>query len=354
MSGSSLDGLDIVYTHLDESRGTWKFEIKAAECIPYSDEWIKELKYATRLSVPDYLKLHTRYGKYLAQCVHGFIDRHSLHHQIDLISIHGHTVFHEPANQTSIQIGCGATLAALTQLPVVSDLRSLDVALGGQGAPIVPIGDKLLFPEFDYWLNIGGIVNISIKRGEQVAAFDVCAGNQILNVLAEREGKTMDTNGDMARSGQLLGGVFSLLGEQDYYKQPPPKSLSNEAAQQLVFPILLESSHSNADLLHTTVKYIAEQIALAIKQYRNVPDGGRMLVTGGGAFNTYLIESIKEALSASGIHAEVPDEQVVKFKEALVMALIGALRWREEVNVLSSVTGATDDSIGGALWMGHN
>src|SRR5690606_5063091 len=140
MSGSSLDGLDIVFTHLEESRGAWKFDIKNTECIPYSEEWKHVLKTAKNQPVSHFLLLHTRYGKYLAECVLAFIEKNSLHHQIDFIASHGHTVFHDPAQHTSVQIGCGATLSAHTQLPVISDLRSMDVALGGQGAPIVPIG----------------------------------------------------------------------------------------------------------------------------------------------------------------------------------------------------------------------
>lgn len=353
MSGSSLDGLDIVFTHLEESRGVWKFEIKNCDCIPYNEEWQNALKTAKNQSVSNYLLLHTRYGKYLAECVNAFIEKHLIHHQVDFIATHGHTVFHDPVNYTSVQIGCGATLAAHTQLPVISDLRAMDVALGGQGAPIVPIGDKLLFPEYDYLLNIGGIVNITIKRAETLYAFDVCTGNQALNTLAQRAGKEMDKNGAMAGRGKLLGGIFDTLNAQDYFHRHAPKSLSNEAAQELIFPILMESEHDTNDLLHTVVKHIAEQVSNTIIQSGSEDAAGNMLVTGGGAFNRFLVEEISEKLQPLGINITVPDETVVKYKEALVMALIGALRWREEANVLASVTGASYDSIGGALWMGQ-
>ncbi|HTN45422.1 MAG TPA: anhydro-N-acetylmuramic acid kinase [Flavipsychrobacter sp.] len=354
MSGSSLDGLDIIYTHLEEARGAWKYEIKHAACLPYSEDWQKDLNAVQNLSAPEFLKLHTRYGKFLADQIKNFITGNALQHQVDFIASHGHTAFHDPEAHTSAQLGCGATIAAHLQLPVISELRAMDVALGGQGAPIVPIGDKLLFSGYDYWLNIGGIVNISVKGADGIHAFDVCPGNQVLNILAEKEGKDMDENGDMAREGNLLQGVLSRLNEQAYFQESPPKSLNNDAAKQLAFPILLESAHDVKDLLHTFVCHIAEQVALGIKQKPATPENARMLITGGGAFNGFLIEKITEQLRDSQVEIVIPDAQTIKFKEALVMSLIGALRWREEVNVLSSATGASRDSVSGALWMGHS
>jgi len=353
MSGSSLDGLDIVYAHLEEVRGEWKFEIKNAECLSYDTDWIKELHTLQNLTVAEYLKLNTRYGKYLAEAVNDFIERNSLHHQIDFIASHGHTAYHDPLHHTSVELGCGATLAAHTQLPVISELRAMDVALGGQGAPIVPIGDKLLFNDYDFWLNIGGIVNISIKKETTLEAFDICPGNQLLNTLAMRAGKEMDFNGAIAREGNLLLGELFQLNDQQYYRQAPPKSLSNKEAQELVFPILLESSHNTSDLLHTSVHHIAEQIAAVIKSHKN-PHPGKILVTGGGAFNSFLIDVLREKLKDENVSIIIPDATVIQFKEALVMALIGTLRWREEINVLASVTGASHNSINGALWMGRN
>jgi anhydro-N-acetylmuramic acid kinase len=354
MSGSSLDGLDIVYTLLEETRGAWKFDILEAECLPYSQDWLDSLKQAPDLPVPDFLRLHTAYGKYLGDTINGFIARHGLDHKVDFIATHGHTVFHDPARRTSSQIGDGAAIAAATGLPVISDLRALDVALGGQGAPIVPIGDKLLFGGFDYWLNIGGIANITVRKGEELLAFDICPANQVLNALAQREGRDMDEEGLMAQKGDLLMDVLGQLNDQPYYKQDPPKSLSNDAAMALVFPDLMESGHSTHDLLRTAVAHIAEQVAAAVNKFPQSKENPSLLATGGGAFNNYLVDKIKEALLPHGVNVVVPYEQVVKFKEALVMALIGTLRWREEVNVLSSVTGASKDSIGGAMWMGHS
>jgi anhydro-N-acetylmuramic acid kinase len=354
MSGSSLDGLDIAFVKLDENRGKWSFEIEYAECLPYSAEWTAKLKRADEMPVGDFLKLHTTYGRYIGEQVNNFIERNSIHHKVHFIASHGHTVFHEPHNDTTCQIGDGAAIAAVTGLPIISDLRSLDVALGGQGAPIVPIGDKLLFSEYTHWLNIGGIANVTIRKGEELLAFDICPANQILNTLAGKLNKSMDEGGEIARSGLLLIDVLAQMNTQEYYEKNGPKSLSNEAAVALVFPTLLESKHSVADMLHTMVRHIAEQVAKACKTNSIEHAEKKMLITGGGAFNTYLVEEIQKQLTPLGISVHVPDEKVVKYKEALVMALIGALRWREECNVLSSVTGASKDSIGGALWMGQN
>ena len=352
MSGSSLDGLDIVHVQLDEVRGQWSYEILHADCIPYNEKWEHDLREAANVNVSDFLKLNTTYGRYLGEKINEFIAKHELSHQVHFIASHGHTVFHEPANHTTCQIGDGAAIAAVTGLPVISDLRALDVALGGQGAPIVPIGDKLLFGNYDYLLNIGGIANITVQHEGSLIAFDVCPANQILNALAQMEGRDMDENGAMASVGTLLPGLLEELNEVAYYKQKPPKSLSNDAAMDMVFPKLLESKNNNYDLLHTATIHIAQQVAAAIKHYPHGKEQATLLVTGGGAFNTFLIVELQKALAPYNITVVVPDANVVKFKEALVMALIGTLRWREEVNVLSSVTGASRDSVGGALWMG--
>jgi anhydro-N-acetylmuramic acid kinase len=352
MSGSSLDGLDIAFTMLEEIRGQWKFEIVHAACIEYTEEMVNS--HADHLNVAEFLKLNTSYGRYIGEQVNQFIEKYNLHHQVHFIASHGHTVFHEPHNHTTCQIGDGASIAAVTGLPVISDLRALDVALGGQGAPIVPVGDKLLFGNYDYWLNIGGICNITVPHNGSTLAFDICAANQVLNILASEEGKQMDEGGEMASKGELLITVLEQLNGQEYYQKQPPKSLSNDMAKEIVFPILLQSEYKNSDRLRTMVQHIAEQIAAAVRKFPCGKEHGSMLITGGGAFNTFLIEKISEILAPLNTQVVVPEPEVVKYKEALVMALIGTLRWREETNVLSNVTGASRDSIGGALWMGHS
>lgn len=354
MSGSSLDGLDIAFVQLEEVRGQWSYQVLAADCIPYTDDMAHNLKHAQQLSVPDFLRLHTAYGRYMGDAVNKFIADKQIELQVQFIASHGHTVLHEPANYTTTQIGDGAAIAAITGLPVISDLRALDVALGGQGAPIVPIGDKLLFGNYDYHLNIGGIANITVQHEGKPLAFDVCPANQVLNTLAEKAGKVYDENGALAANGVMLTDVLVNLNKHEYYARQAPKSLSNEAAVNMAFPALLESAHSTEDMLHTVVLHIAEQVCDAVRKYPSDKEQPQMLVTGGGAFNTFLVKKLQHALAQNNVSVIVPDTDTVMYKEAVVMALIGALRWREETNVLSSVTGASRDSISGALWMGHS
>lgn len=346
MSGSSLDGLDIAYVEFLENAGKWTYEILAADCYEYSGEWADRLKNATELNARDYLLLHTDYGHYLGEQVNRFIKANKLQYQVGLVASHGHTTFHEPGNQMTGQIGDGAAIAAETQLPVVSDLRAMDVAFGGQGAPIVPIGEKNLLGDYDYFLNIGGIANISLNA-ENYIAYDICPANRVLNMLAQEAGKQYDSEGQMARSGVVIDALLNELNALDYYNQPYPKSLANSFGVDVVYPIVKKYDASINDLLATYTAHIAQQI-------KNAADGNekKLLVTGGGAFNTFLIESLQEVLKEKNVSVVVPDENLVKYKEAIIMALIGVMRWREEYNVISSVTGAKRASIGGALWLG--
>lgn len=354
MSGSSLDGLDIAYVHLNEVRSQWTYEIVHVDCVPYTKEMTDKLRNVQQMDVVDYLRFHTAYGRFLGESVNDFIKKNNIEHQVHLIASHGHTVMHEPQNNTSGQIGDGASIAAVTGLPVVSDLRNMDVALGGQGAPIVPIGDKLLFGQYDYWLNIGGIANITVPHNGETLAYDVCPANQILNGLAGMVGLEMDKDGALARKGELQLDILADLNDEPYYLQTPPKSLSNEQAKQLVFPKLLQSKNELNDLLSTTTQHIVDKIAEAVQQHPTGKEKSVLLATGGGALNTYLMECLKEELAKHNTDLHIPDTDTVQYKEAVVMALIGILRFREETNVLSSVTGAKRDSISGALWMGHS
>lgn len=377
MSGSSLDGLDIAYVHLQEQVGSsqqgprnWGFQLLHTVTYPYSDEWRRRLASAPGLSALDYHLLHVEYGHYLGEQVLRFIEAFRLDYQVQLIASHGHTSFHWPARKLTAQIGDGAAIAATTGINVVSDLRSMDIALGGQGAPIVPIGEMLLLPGYELFLNLGGIANIS-RHGGAVApaaggfvAFDVCPANRVLNALAEMEGKTFDDGGEIAASGRLDPVLLRELNALSYYGQPYPKSLANEFGTETILPILRQSlDFSNgrlsiADAMRTYVEHIAEQVERAVaglgvggrKDDAAGIGAARMLVTGGGAHNRFLIERLRERVD---VEVMVPHPELVDFKEALVMALIGVLRWREERNVLASVTGAVRDSVGGAVWIGQ-
>jgi anhydro-N-acetylmuramic acid kinase len=354
MSGSSLDGLDIVFTELTESRGKWNFEIIASDCYPYSQEWITRLKEATTLDALDYQLLHSEFGHYLGQKVNEFIDTNHLHYQVALIASHGHTTFHLPRKRMTAQLGDGAAIAAETGLPVISDLRALDVAFGGQGAPIVPMGEKLLWPGNKIFLNIGGIANISLNMDGTLIAFDVCPANRVLNMLANDEGQEYDRNGELALKGNVDVQLLLKLNDLDYYRKPYPKSLANSFGTDVVYPMLMAVNLSTNDRLSTYVHHIVQQIKMAIlNSAGDEMKHSRILVTGGGAFNDFLITKLTEELSTIGVEVELPGENIIKYKEALVMALLGVLRWRQEYTVLSSVTGAKRDSIGGAVWIGQ-
>lgn len=355
MSGSSLDGLDICFAEIDEVGGRWTYEIKAAQCIPYSAQWQANLANSIHLSAYEYLKLHTAYGHYLGELVNAFIEANNLHHQIALIASHGHTVFHAPQHRMTAQLGDGAAIAATTGLNVVCDLRSMDVALGGQGAPIVPIGEKLLLSQYELLLNLGGIANISLNTPDTSLAFDVCPANRVLNLLANKLGIDYDKGGEVAATGTAQTALLQQLNALEYYKKPFPKSLANDFGTDVIIPILEAAGCSTEDALRTYVEHICvqiEQAASIFNGHTNPLAEKQMLVTGGGAFNNFLINRLQQILQPDHINVVVPDEQLVQYKEALIMALIGILRWREEENVIASVTGANRNSIGGALWLG--
>jgi anhydro-N-acetylmuramic acid kinase len=363
MSGSSLDGLDITYAEFHENAGNWTYSIKATDCLPYNEEWVNRLKNAIHLPALDYQLLHTDYGHYIGQQVNEFMTKHQLQFQVSLVSSHGHTTFHLPARKMTAQLGDGASIAAETGLPVVSDLRAVDIALGGQGAPIVPIGEKFLFQGYDYFLNLGGIANISVNA-EKYVAFDVCPANRVLNLLVNELDKEFDEGGKIASTGQVDTALLDKLNQLDYYSKPFPKSLANDFGTDVIYPLIKSSNISIPDALRTYSEHIAFQIANAIsslKDLRHRPElvegpspDSRLLTTGGGAFNDFLITQLTEKLQALNIELIVPDAALVNYKEALVMAFIGVLRWRQENNVFATVTGAARDCIGGALWTGQD
>jgi anhydro-N-acetylmuramic acid kinase len=394
MSGSSLDGLDIAYVHLQEKAATrqaprsWEFTLVNTACYPYPEEWRSRLAAAPGLSALEYQLLHTDYGHYLGEQVLRFIEEFQLHYQVQLIVSHGHTAFHLPARKMTAQLGDGAAIAAVTRINVVSDLRSVDVALGGQGAPIVPIGEELMLPGYELFLNLGGIANVSrhgsaapvgghgasAPAGGQAAgngfvAFDVCPANRVLNELAGLEGRAFDEGGALAATGRPDEGLLQQLNALPYYEMGYPKSLANEFGTDTVLPLILSAMGdgrlTNADVLATYVEHIVLQVAKAVKLLRAQPAASvetatgadtaaaRLLVTGGGAHNTFLTGRLRDALLPLDIEVIIPEAQLADHKEALVMALIGVLRWREENNVLASVTGASRDSIGGAVWIGQ-
>lgn len=355
MSGSSLDGLDMALVEFEEIAGKWNYTILYSDCARYPKEMKERLKHSTELNALDYLQLSVDFGKLIGNLVNNFIKKNDLSYKIQLIALHGHTTFHIPQKGVSAWLGNPADVAAITKINVVSDLRAMDVALGGQGAPIVPLGEKLLFPDFNYFLNIGGIANISILKNDKKIAFDVCAANKVLNMLAEQTGAAYDKDGAIASAGNIDTALLTALNKLPYYKLKHPKSLANDFGIETVFPLVNDAPISLEHKMRTYTEHIVTQISLAINNaYQRSPSvREKLFVSGGGALNTFLVKRLTTVLQQHNIDVFVPDRTTIDYKEAIIMALLAVLRWREENTVINEITGATRPSIGGAVWMGQ-
>lgn len=352
MSGTSLDGLDLAFCRFRLQKGTYTFAIEQASTIPYSVEWQERLSGLVNASGQELSQAHTDLGAYIGSEARKFMDTHHL--QPELIASHGHTIFHQPQKGFSLQIGAGYPLMLASGCRVVNDFRSLDVALGGQGAPLVPIGDALLFGDYDFCLNLGGIANVSAAYQQQHIAYDICPANMVLNYLSRQKGLDYDEGGKLAAGGQLHNPLLQALNQLDYYQQPFPKSLGYEWVAAEIFPLLEKYELTPEDTLHTFCHHIAMQVHHALKPLVLKAPGASgqksLLATGGGAFNTYLCELMQQALDPLGIKLVVPEKKLVEYKEALVFALLGVLRIRQENNCLASVTGASRDNCGGVVY----
>ena len=341
MSGTSVDGLDVCCATFRRSdQGRWTFHIDAARGYDYPPELRQTLQSQVQsMSAREFVAFHSAYGMFLGERVNDFMAEFGVRPQ--LIASHGSTVFHEPAKRIMFQIGDGAAIAAQTRIPVVSDFRRLDIMLGGQGAPLVPVGDNLLFADYDYCLNIGGFSNISYRQGESRIAFDISPVNYVLNHYCRPLGLSYDKDGALAQKGTVDEALLQRLDALDYYARPYPKSLGREWVESQVFPLLDRCGLSTEDLLRTYVEHCARQLA------RVTEPGKRILVTGGGAYNRFLVKRM-EALS--GCSLIVPESTIVEFKEALIFAFLGVLYMVGQPSCLSSVTGAATDNIGGMLF----
>jgi len=342
MSGSSLDGLDIAFCEFSLDSTKWKFKIHQAETFAYDEEWLLLLKELPQKSKEEIEWANIEYGELTAILVNNFIEEYNL--KPDLIASHGHTILHEPAKGYTLQIGNGQTIANNTNIKTICDFRSKDVSLGGQGAPLVPIGDKYLFGDFDFCLNIGGIANISIEEKGQMKAFDICGANQLLNHLSLQAGKPYDENGSIAQMGKMNRNLFNQLNSDNYFNLAPPKSLSNQYVIDNFISLLDSYQCPLEDKLLTAVKHIAYQINETIK---NIPEG-RLLISGGGAHNAFLVQALRRETKHEIV---IPNSKIIDFKEALIFAFMGVLRNLEMTNCLATVTGAREDSSGGQVFL---
>ena len=351
MSGTSLDGVDLAYCRFKRDRGKWTYRIIHSKTVHYPEHWKKKLREIGNKDAKTFVHAHKEYGKYIGKIANEFIIKNDL--KVDFISSHGHTIFHAPAEKITFQLGDGAAIAAQCKLTVVCDFRSMDVELGGQGAPLVPVGDRLLFGEYDYCLNLGGFANISYDndKNERVA-HDICPVNIVLNELAQKCGCAFDNMGKIAASGKIKRPLLDKLNALAFYEMLPPKSLGKEWVIMNFNSPLDKTKISVEDKLSTITEHIAIQLTSAIdrghlnNRTKNIPANCKVLVTGGGAHNKYLVDRIK-SLSSNKI--VIPYKELVDYKEALIFAFLGVLRMNNEINCLKSATGASEDNIGGNI-----
>ena len=345
MSGSSLDGLDVALVRFIEENEKYRFQILEAETLPYPEEWKTKLSEAFHKQPEDLDELDKEYGRYLGEQVKAFAEKH--HATPDFVASHGHTIFHRPEEHYTLQIGNGEELAKACGFTVINDFRTEDVSKGGQGAPLVPIGDKLLFGDYEFCLNIGGIANISYDENDLRIAYDLCIANQALNYLAQMKGLDYDRDGELARNGNVDHALLKKLNNSPFFLQLPPKSMGREYFEMYQKELLdcetRDGRLSIPDMLATFTEHIALQIALAVSWLPK----GKILVTGGGARNKFLMERLQARTKHEVV---IPDTITIDYKEALVFAFLGLLRMEGKTNVLASVTGAESDSCSGRVW----
>lgn len=341
MSGTSLDGLDICFVSFKKSNYS-KYNIINSKTYSYNEKWIEKLKKSIFLNKQELKKIDIEYGTLISNYLKEFISEFSID-KIDLISSHGHTVFHEPNKGKTLQIGDGKTINKIVKTDVVCDFRTQDVEYKGQGAPLVPIGDLHLFSNYKFCLNLGGFSNVSIKDNNKIKAFDICPVNTVLNHYSKKMGYTFDQDGVLSKKGTVNLDLLNQLNQMSFYNKLGPKSLGIEFVKSKVIPLIDSHILNPKDILRTYIEHISDQISKSIGSYFN----DRILISGGGTYNNTLIDSIKTKVKSKVI---VPDSQIIDYKEALIFAYMGLLKSKEKINCLKSVTGAIKDHSSGKIF----
>ncbi|TXK74036.1 anhydro-N-acetylmuramic acid kinase [Mesonia sp. HuA40] len=342
MSGTSLDGIDAVAVRFIEQGNAYQYELLHAKTYGYSPKWQASLANAIQLDSSALEELNQHYTQYLADIVRQFMREYQIPAQeVAAVCSHGHTVFHQPEKAYTLQIGNLPQLAQLLGVCVVCDFRVQDVRLGGQGAPLVPVGDALLFGEYDACINLGGFANISYDQGNRRIAYDICPLNILLNRYADQLGLAYDEEGRLAAKGAFDETLFDALQNIAYYQSLPPKSLGLEWVNAVCQPILSKFDLSATSMLRTLTEHMAHQLAAVV-----LPEQ-RILLTGGGALNRFLIARFRALSDAQLI---LPKDELIHFKEALVFAFLGMLRLSGLNNVYASVTGASRDHSSGVIF----
>lgn len=342
MSGTSLDGVDLAHIHFSVFDNKWSFEILETETVPYDSDWLAKLKTAVDFSDSELKKLNEDYTILLAHIIKGFIEKHQLQN-LDAVCSHGHTILHQPKKGFTLQIGNLPEIAKILNQTVVCDFRVQDVELGGQGAPLVPIGDRILFADYDYCLNLGGFSNVSFEQDGKRIAFDISPVNTVLNFYANQLGLDYDDKGSISKSGKINTDLLNELNTLEYYKKPFPKSLGFEYVKGSILPLMESFDIPIEDKMFSFTDHIAFQTSVELPKKQ-----GKLLATGGGAYNDFLMERLRHWLPEMEII--IPDAKILEFKEALIFALLGVLKLRNEINVLCSVTGAKHDHSSGVIF----
>jgi len=342
MSGTSLDGIDLAHVTFTHNK-RWEFTIHNAETVKYSDQWLQKLKTLVSLSIAELKVLDDDYTTYLSKIIKQFIVKHHIT-SLDAVCSHGHTALHQPENKLTYQIGNLPKIASISNIKVVCDFRVEDVELGGQGAPLVPIGDRLLFSEYDFCLNLGGFANISSEIDNERIAYDICPVNIVLNHYVSQFGLDYDDKGMIASSGTIHEGLLNDLNSLEFYKKKHPKSLGLEWVKTEIFALVDSYNLQVNDILGTFVEHISTQITNEI----NKKDSVSVLVTGGGVYNDFLIKGIRDKTESEIV---IPNQSIIEFKEALIFGFLGVLKLRDEVNCLSSVTGASKNHSSGKIYI---
>ena len=340
MSGTSIDGLDLVYVHFEKKR-KWIYKVENSITYRYSKEWFQKLKTSVSLSNSDLLGLDQDFTLLLSKQILRFINEFSIK-DVDAISSHGHTVFHDPKNNFSYQIGNLPRISKQIGHKVVCNFREQDVKLGGQGAPLVPVGEKYLFSEYDSCINLGGFANISKNLDEKLIAYDICPVNTILNYLSNKINLDFDKDGEISKNGELIEDLYVKLNKLDYYNNNHPKSLGIEWVNSTIIPLLDQYPNQVVDLLHTYNYHIAEQVSKNIINEKNI------LVTGGGAKNKFLIDLINRKLNKNVV---IPNNTLIDYKEAIIFGFLGVLKILDINNCYSSVTGSSRDHCSGDIFL---
>jgi anhydro-N-acetylmuramic acid kinase len=354
MSGSSLDGLDIAYCRLYwENNQLSEWKLLLSETMHYSELWVRRLKALPQQNALTFAQTDIYFSYYLGELLNSFIKKNQLG-QIDFVASHGHTVFHDPSRRYSIQIGNGNALAATVGKTVICDFRMQDVALNGEGAPLAPVADLYLFPGYDYYMNIGGIANISANIAGKWLGFDLAPANQVFNFLAEKADLKFDKDGEIARGGEIDPELLIALQKLDFFGKRYPKSMSNEWIRNKVLPMFSDSGRSLEDQMRTavelTVSTSCEAIRLIQSQENKQPVPSEMLLSGGGCHNIFLVEKLNEKLSELNIEVQIPKKEIIDFKEAMLVALLGLLRLEEVPNSIPEVTGAKRATVNGGVY----